>query len=167
MSDTPETPAPEGDTPEGAAPKPKRKLALIAGLAVVLLAGGGAGAWFAFGGGGESHAEAEAPAEPEGEPAYVEIPPMVVNLSSAEGRTRYLKARVTIEAATPEAAEAIKARIPAINDAFQGLLHGIRPEDVSGSTGLYRLKEEMMVRATRVAAPEKPRDILIQELVLQ
>ncbi|MCA3256178.1 MAG: flagellar basal body-associated FliL family protein [Alphaproteobacteria bacterium] len=166
MSDTPSPETPEA----GAAPaaKPKRKLVLIAGLAVVLLGGGGAGAWFAFGAGGdEAHAEAEAKAKPEGEPAYVEVPPMVVNLSSAEGRTRYLKARVTIEAESPEAAEAMKTKMPAINDAFQGLLHGIRPEDVSGSTGLYRLKEEMMVRVTRAAAPERPRDILIQELVLQ
>ena len=167
MSETPQNPpAQEDQTATGPAPKSRRKLVIFVAVACLLAAAAGAGWYFLSGDGASHEAAAEAPKE-SGEPAYVEVPAMVVNLRSVEGRTRYLKARVTIEAVDPETADRIKQRLPAIVDSFQGLLHGIRPEDIAGSTGLYRLKEEMMVRATRAAAPHRVSDILVQELVLQ
>lgn len=167
MSETPDTPAAEDAPAIEAAPKSRRKLLIVGAAALLLAAGGGGAGWyFMSGDGAHEEAAAEAPIE-GGEPAYVEVPAMVVNLRSVEGRTSYLKARVTIEAADAETADQIKQRLPAIVDSFQGLLHGIRPEDIAGSTGLYRLKEEMMVRATRAAAPHPVTDILVQELVLQ
>jgi flagellar FliL protein len=106
-------------------------------------------------------------AAPVASPQYVEVPDMMVNLRTAGGERRYLKVRVMIEAASEADKAAIEARLPAIIDGFQSFLRELRPEDLAGASGTYRIKEELMIRVNRSGGPGRARDVLVQELIQQ
>jgi flagellar FliL protein len=72
----------------------KKKIMVIGAAAAVLLLGGGGGAYYMMQGGAE-HGAAESSGHgetsgEEGKPVYVDVPPMVVNLRSADGQQRFL-----------------------------------------------------------------------------
>lgn len=146
-------------------PKPnKRKMVIAAAIgAVVLLGGAGAGVALMSGGeGGEEPAGAGVQSA-----SYVEVPPMIVNLRSGDGQARFLKLRFIVVATDPGKSEEIKEKLPVILDALQPFLRELRPEDLNGSAAVFRVKEEMMARATQVLGAGLVRDVLIQDLVQQ
>jgi flagellar FliL protein len=170
----------EGAAP--AAPKSKKKLILIGAAAGVLLLGGGGGAAMMLSGGsaragtaaegghGEVSNEAEGESghgEVAGKEAFVDVPAMVVNLRSPDGASRFLKLHFMIVPGTKGTPEGIKEKLPLILDAYQPFLRELRPEDLAGSAAVFRIKEEMLVRATDVAGAGVIKDILIQDLVQQ
>jgi flagellar FliL protein len=149
-------------------PKPPRfskRLVVIAGAVLLLiLIGGGTAAYLLLAGGpakpsAESHEEEGA--------TYVDAPPMVVNLRGADGSARFLKIRFTFVPASAAKGELIKAKLPLIVDAFQPFLRELRPEDLAGSAAVFRIREEMLVRATGAMGPGVVKDILIQDLIQQ
>ncbi len=78
---------------------------------------------------------------------FLDLPEVLVNLSNAGGdRTQYLKVKIVLE--LPDAAlhAADPAAMPRVMDAFQTYLRELRPTDLDGSAGLYRLKEELTRR---------------------
>jgi flagellar FliL protein len=166
-----------------AAPKSKKKLIIIGAAAATLLVGGGGGAFMIFGG---SSAKAEAPAEgghdeapsesegghgeggeASGKDAFVDVPAMVVNLRSPDGAARFLKVHFMLVPGPKGTADNLKDKLPLILDAYQPFLRELRPEDLAGSAAVFRIKEEMLVRATQVAGSGMVKDILIQDLVQQ
>ena len=154
--------------PAKAAPPKKNRKPLAIGAAALLVVGGGGGAaaWLMLGQGpakAEEHSE-EAEATPG---AYVEVPPMTVNLRSNDGKPRYLKLRFILVAGDPANEEKINEKLPLILDGFQPFLRELRPEDLSGSAAVFRLKEEMLTRASRVAGQGIVTDVLIQDLIQQ
>jgi flagellar FliL protein len=170
--------APEGeDAAVTEAPKKggKKKLIIIAAAAAVLLGGGGGGAYFMLGtASANSHEADAAPAEAassehgEGaETALVDVPAMVVNLRTAGGDQRYLKIHFMLVPKTAAAGEAVKGRLPAIIDAYQPFLRELRPEDLAGAAAVFRIKEELLTRASDVMGAGKVEDVLIQDLVQQ
>ncbi len=165
-----EEPAAEGDAE--AAPKAKRfsgkKLVLFVALPLLLLGGGGAGAYFMgflspLLGGGTAVAEAE-PASPS---IYYEMPEMLVNLTSTSKKPAYLKLRLNLELADSESAEKVEAMLPRIVDSFQIYLRALRIEDLQGSAGLFRLRQELLSRATTAVAHVEIRDVLFKEMLVQ
>lgn len=164
-------PAEEADEDaEAAAPveakpgaKRKKKLIIVGVAALLLLGGGGAAAWTMLGG-KDDHAAAPVA---DAAAIYVEAPPMTVNLRTADGQARYLKLRVVFSAASATEEERIKARMPAILDAYQPFLRELRPDDLSGSAAAFRIKEELLVRATGILGAGIVKDVLIQDLVQQ
>ena len=166
--------------PEKAGKFGKKKV-IIAAAGAVLLLGGGGGAYALMGGGdkpaahGEEAAEAEhgkaekgESKEGEGEAAeFVDVPPMVVNLRSADGGARVIKLHFMLVPASADKAEAIKAKLPLILDAYQPFLRELRPEDLAGSAAVFRIKEEMLVRAGDVMGKGQVKDVLIQDLIQQ
>ena len=169
---------------EGAKPAPKKskkKLIIIGAAAGVLVLGGGGGAAFMLSG-GEAKAEAaaegehgeEAPAkeeeggaEGESKEAFVDVPPMVVNLRSPDGGARFLKIRFLLVPGPKANVETLKAQLPLILDSYQPFLRELRPEDLAGSAAVFRIKEELLVRATATAGKGMVKDVLIQDLVQQ
>ena len=153
-----------GETPEGAGPKSKLKL-IIAVVAVLLIGGGGA-TWFFFfrHHGEEVHAEAPV-AKP---PSFVEVPDMLINLIGGPGeRVQYLKVKVVLEVKEEKQAEAIKPSMPRVTDIFQTYLRELRPTDLNGSVGLFRLKEELTRRVNLAIAPNQVSAVLFKEIVVQ
>ena len=57
--------------------------------------------------------------------------------------------------------------LPRVMDAFQTYLRELRPTDLDGSAGLYRLKEELTRRVNASIAPSRVNAVLFKEIVVQ
>jgi flagellar protein FliL len=150
----------------GGAPKNKLKLIIMAvGLLAVL--GGGAASWFFLFRHGEEehHAEAAPPPKP---PVFVEVPDMMVNLAGAPGeRVQYLRLKIVLELKEEKQIEAIKPTMPRVTDIFQTYVRELRPTDLNGSAGIFRLKEELTKRVNAAVAPIQVSAVLFKEVVVQ
>ena len=54
--------------------------------------------------------------------------------------------------------------MPKIIDNFQTYLRELRIDDLKGSAGMYRLREELLIRVNAGAAPIKIKDVLFKEM---
>ena len=155
------------DGGEGAAAPKKGKLKLIiAVVGILVVLGAGAGGWFFFmrGHGEEQHAEAPPPKPP----SFVDVPDMLVNLVGAPGeRVQYLKLKLVLEVKEEKQVEAIKPALPRVTDLFQTYMRELRPSDLNGSAGLFRLKEELTKRVNLALAPNQVNAVLFKEVVIQ
>ncbi len=164
MADTEQADGAAEGTEVVAAPKGKLKL-IIAAVALVLVVGGAA-TWFFFFRhyGEEMHAEAPV-AKP---PVFVDVPEMLVNLVGAPGeRVQYLKVKVVLEVKEEKQLEAIKPTMPRVTDIFQTYLRELRPSDLNGSAGLFRLREELARRVNAAISPSQVNAVLFKEIVVQ
>jgi flagellar FliL protein len=152
---------------ETAAPKSRRKLIIIGAAAVVLLAAAGGG-WFFFLSGshdGDKHAAAAPPPKP---PVFVDVPEVLVNLANAPGeRIQYLKVKVVLEVKDQPQVAQIQPSMPRVTDMFQTYMRELRPSDLNGSVGLFRLKEELTRRVNAAIAPGEINAVLFKEIVIQ
>ncbi len=152
-------------------PAGRKRLLIVIALAVLLVLGGTAGAYFM---GlmdpliakitGREMAEAEVAGK---EAVFMDLPELLVNLNTGGRRTAFLKMKVTLEVEKKEQIPTIEKLMPRIVDNFQIYLREIRIEDLRGSAGLYRLREEMLQRVNAAAAPAKVTDVLFKELLIQ
>jgi flagellar FliL protein len=152
-----------------AAPAPKSKLKLmiaIAGLVVIL--GGGAATWFLIFRGGHSSEVKQAEVAAAKPPVFMDVPEMLVNMTGAPGeRVQYLKVKVVLEIKEEKQVEAIKPALPRVTDIFQTYLRELRPTDLNGSAGLFRLKEELTRRVNAAVSPNHVTAVLFKEIVVQ
>jgi flagellar FliL protein len=162
----------EGEQPEASKKRFGKKFLLIAGgggLALVLALG--AGAYFFFFSGSSSSAGKMVTAQ--GAPlvapqvAYYDMPDIVVNIQSADGSPAYLKLSVALELDNSEEKPGLQALMPRVVDQFQGYLRELRVDDLHGSAGVVRLKEELLRRINVAAAPFPVRDVLLKEMIIQ
>jgi flagellar protein FliL len=98
---------------------------------------------------------------------FYDMPAIVVNIQSADSSTAYLKLSVALELAAPEEKPGIQALMPRIVDQFQGYLRELRVDDLHGSAGVLRVKEELLRRINAAAAPYPVRDVLLKEMIVQ
>jgi flagellar FliL protein len=149
-----------------AAPKKSRKKLIIMAAAALLLVGGGGATWFFFfrAHGEETRAEVAAPKPP----IFLDVPEVLVNLVGAPGeRIQYLKVKVVLEVKEEKQVETIKPTMPRVSDIFQTYMRELRPSDLNGSAGLFRLKEELTRRVNVVVAPSQVNAVLFKEIVIQ
>lgn len=162
--------APEaGDSEEAPKKKKSKKLLLILVPVVLLLGGGGAAYVMGIFGGNEDPAVAKKKAAEEARKqiVYYPVPEILVNLSGSGGKTHYLKIKVSLELANKTEIPKVEAVLPRIIDNFQVYLRELRVEDLRGSAGLYRLREELLARVNVAAAPAKVSDVLFKEMLVQ
>jgi flagellar protein FliL len=158
-------------TDEGAAPEIKKsrggmplKKIIIAAVAIAAVGGGGFGA-FELLLMGRSHHDATPAAKPA---VFVDLPEVLVNLSNTgNDRTQYLKVKVVLELPDQQLMQQIQPVMPRVLDTFQTYLRELRPTDLDGSSGLYRLKEELTRRVNAAIAPNKVSAVLFKEIVVQ
>ena len=142
---------------------PSLKVMIIAAAGLLLIGGGGAGAFFYFG--HASHAKPVAAAKPA---IFVDLPDVLVNLANAgTDRTQYLKVKIVLEVPDPSVVGQIQPLMPRVMDAFQTYLRELRPTDLDGSAGLYRLKEELTRRVNAAVSPNRITAVLFKEIVVQ
>jgi flagellar protein FliL len=159
-----------GDGEEGKAGGKRKlplKLIIIAAGGLVVLGGGGWGAYhFLFAGKAQEAAAAAPQIKP---PAFLDMPEVLVNLSTSGGseRTQYLKVKVVLELPDQEMSAQIQPVMPRLMDTFQTYLRELRPTDLDGSAGLYRLKEELTRRVNAAIAPSRINAVLFKEIVVQ
>ena len=140
------------------------KMIMIAAAALVLVVGVGTTAWLVLGGAKETKA-AVVNAKPA---VFVDLPEVLVNLSNTgSDRTQYLKVKVVLELSDQLLMQQIQPVMPRVMDTFQTYLRELRPTDLDGSAGLYRLKEELTRRVNAAIAPNKVNAVLFKEIVVQ
>jgi flagellar protein FliL len=61
----------------------------------------------------------------------------------------------------------VQTTMPRVMDAFQTYLRELRPSDLEGSAGLYRLKEELTRRVNVAVAPGRINAVLFKEIIVQ
>jgi flagellar protein FliL len=154
------------DAKDAAAPKRRFSLKLIIMVVggVVGLSALGGGGYFFFG----RHADTAAAATTVKPPIFVDMPDVLVNLSSSGGdRTQYLKVKIALELPDEAVSAQIQPIMPRLLDTFQTYLRELRPTDLDGSAGLYRLKEELTRRVNASIAPNRINAVLFKEIVVQ
>lgn len=147
----------------------KKKLLIIGPIALLLLGGGG---WFGLSWLGVFDQAGDVAMNEDGTPLpkpafYHELPEMVVNLNSSEARTQYLKMKITLEVSDRQVASAIQPNLPRVLDLFQVYLRELRAQDLEGSQGIYRLKEELLKRINLAVYPSRVNRILFKEIIVQ
>jgi flagellar protein FliL len=164
----------EAEGEEGKAAPAKRKLSLklilIAVGGFVALGAIGFGAYHFFFAGHKAEAAAAAAAANQVKPpVFLDLPDVLVNLSNSGGgdRTQYLKVKVVLELSDQALSAQLQALMPRIMDTFQTYLRELRPTDLDGSAGLYRLKEELTRRVNAEIAPNHINAVLFKEIVVQ
>jgi len=158
---------------EGEGQEPRRRalsgkkliLFIIAPLLLLLLVGGGA-AWF-FLGGEEPPPVAETAPQPAKALVYYNLPEILVNLNAAGRRSSFLKMTISLELENQADIPRIQAVMPRIVDNMQSYLRELRAEDLRGSAGLFRLREELLARVNAASQPAKVNDVLFQEVLVQ
>ncbi len=171
--------AAKAETPEGEATEAKgggKKKLLVLAVPVLLLVIG-AGLWFGgilpplLGMGPKpEEAAAEAPTTtnaPPPRPAYVELPEIVSNLNAPGRRPSFVRLRARLEISREADVAAVQAAMPRLIDLFATYLREVRPEELRGSAGTHRLREELMARASLAAHPARVTDVLFLEILIQ
>ncbi|MFT5438811.1 MAG: flagellar FliL protein [Alphaproteobacteria bacterium] len=146
-----------------------KKIVLFFVLPILLLAGSGAGIVMSGLLDGEA-TDKKAPhaAQPEEmRTVFYDLPEMLVNLNSTGRRLNYLKIQVSLELTSDVAVEKLKVLSPRIVDNFQVYLRELRVEDLRGSAGIYRLREELLARVNSAVRPTKVKDVLFKEMLVQ
>ncbi|WP_343559771.1 flagellar basal body-associated FliL family protein [Kiloniella sp. b19] len=150
-----------------------KKLVLFIVLPLLLILGGGAAAFFLGVFDPPPEETVEEVVEEEGPPAlgpsvFHDMPELLVNLSSTSGnRTSFLKIVISLELTSDLDIPAVEAVMPRIVDNFQVYLRELRVEDLRGSAGIQRLREELLLRVNASAAPVVVKDVLFQEMLVQ
>ena len=150
----------------------KKKLFIIVGLVLLLVVGGAAAAYFTglmqplmdMIGGGEQQVEGDAVAQ---DAVFYDLPELLVNLSSAGRKSTFLKIKISLELVRPEDVPKVESVMPKIIDNFQAYLRELRVEDLKGSAGMYRLREELLKRVGAAIAPATVNDVLFKEMLVQ
>ena len=158
----------------GAEGAPKKKLAgktliLFIVLPLLVVIGGGVGAYFMFfaGKSDEQAAGKEEAKKPPKPMVFYNLPELLVNLNGQGRRSSFLKISLSLELDDANDIPKIEAVLPRIVDAFQTYMRELRPEDLRGSAGLYRLREELLARVNTSAQPAKVNDVLFKEMLIQ
>lgn len=163
----------DGETPAPAkGGKSKKKLLMLAAGGILLVAGGVGGAFYAgmldgVLGLGSGPGDGAVAGTESAEPVFYELPDIVVSLNTGERKSRFLKVRVNLELATTDDLPQIERVMPRIMDHFQVYLRELRIEDINGSAGTFRLREELLKRVSASARPAKINDVLFVEMIMQ
>ena len=148
-----------------------KRIVLVAAPVLLLLIGGGTAATLFLGGESEKSAAvdpvAAAAASGDTQIVYVDLPDLLVNLKSTDRNSSYLKLSITLEVKGQAQADAVKTMMPRVTDSFQVYLRELRIDDLSGSAGMFRLKEELLRRVNTTIAPLKINDVLFKEMLVQ
>ena len=167
---------PEGEGADGAPKKGligkllSKKMLIIAVPALLLVvSGGGAGTYFLLIKKSDKTQEAKADDVPLTPPkvAFSDMQDILVNIQGSDGTPAYLKLAVSLELEDDAQKAALQPLMPRITDQFQAYLRELRLDDLKGSAGVLRLKEELLRRVNVAAAPYHVRDVLLKEMIVQ
>ncbi len=151
-----------------------KQIILFVFLPLVLICGIGAGLYFSgvLGGDREVAAVGEGnglDSEQAGprNSVFYELPELLVNLNTTGRRASFLKLKVSLELGSEDDIEKLEAVMPRVVDNFQVYLRELRVEDLRGSAGIHRLREELLARVKVAAQPAVIHDILFKEMLVQ
>ena len=149
-----------------------KKILMIAVPALLLVLGGGGAGLYLFvlkshGTDKDKLAKTESPPLTPPQVAFSDVPDILVNIQSNDGTPAYLKLSLSLELDNDLEKTGMTALMPRLVDQFQSYLRELRIDDLKGSQGVLRLKEELLRRVTAAAAPYKVRDVLLKQMIIQ
>ncbi len=176
MSDEEKSEAGEDDLAEGLEQKKTsgKKIIIIVAAAVLVLGLGGGAAFYFMSGDEEEQAvdlehggqETELVEQEPSELLFLELEPMLVNLDTAGGKPKYLKLTISLEVDKQLSLDELNKKMPRIIDQFQTYLRQLRIEDLNGSAGMFRLKEELLIKVNDAVYPTRVNDVLFKEMLI-
>lgn len=98
---------------------------------------------------------------------FFDLPEMLVNLNTAGRRPTFLKMQVSLELENEADVARLRTLSPRIIDNFQVYLRELRIDDLRGSAGVYRLREELLARVNAAVRPARVKDVLFKEMLVQ
>ena len=101
------------------------------------------------------------------EVAYFEINDLLINLNSEGKKAHFLKISVSMELKKMEDKAKLEKLKPKIIDQFQVYLRELRVEDLRGSAGLQKIRSELLLRVSTIAAPVKIKDLYFRDMLVQ
>lgn len=154
-----------------------KKLIIIIAVILLLVVGGLAAAYYTGALDGviamitgrsstEQNADAET-GETGGRAVFYDLEEILVNLNTGGRKSSFLKIRVSLELEKETDVPIIERVMPRIVDNFQVYLRELRIDDLKGSAGMYRLREELLRRVSAATAPAKVKDVLFKEMLVQ
>jgi flagellar FliL protein len=149
-----------------AIPKKKKKKTLIVILLIALSICGGVGGYITTQKKKKPEGE-EKPKEAVAKTVFYDMDEIIVNLNTSGKGVSFLKLRLTLEVTKAADIKALDELMPKIQDALQLYLRELRPIDLQGSVGLYRLREEILLRINKVVYPAQVSDILFKDVLVQ
>jgi len=157
-----------------------KKIVLFIALPVLLLAGVGGAVMMSgiFDSKDEKHVEVVAKEEAGQEEkkaaksktpvvVYFDLPELLVNLNSSSRRPSFLKLKLSLELESAEQIAHLETLQPRIIDNFQVYLRELRIEDLRGSAGIYRMREELLARVNASVHPTIVKNVLFKEVLVQ
>lgn len=172
MAESEETP----QKPSG----PNKNLIIIVAVLAALIIGGGAFFFLSKGKKAEEKKEEEptAQVEEEGgssedkdkkakEKTFLPLPELIVNLKNAKGKNTILRATFVLYMANEKNREHVSHYIPLITDQFQTFLRELDVVDVQGSSGIERIRQELLSRINQIVAPIKVKEVLVKDFLVQ
>ena len=78
-----------------------------------------------------------------------------------------MKVKISLEIGSHEDIPRIEHTMPRIIDNFQVYLRELRLEDIKGAAGMYRLREELLLRVSTAVAPIQVKDVLFRVMLIQ
>ncbi|MBS0236563.1 MAG: flagellar basal body-associated FliL family protein [Proteobacteria bacterium] len=168
----------EGEGGEGVSQnkgkRPKLAIIIASVFALILIASAGLFVMKKLStGGGHQSSNAEHGGAEHGEgakgpsKAFIDVDPFLVNLNTGGKGASFLKLKIKLEVSDPKDRSTIEENMPKIRDIFQLYLRELRPSDMQGSVGLYRLREELLLRVNKLTYPAQVADILFDEVLVQ
>lgn len=144
-------------------PRKSRKGLILASILTFAMAGGGFAAGYLGlvplpGGHSESH-EDEKP-----HVAFVPVAPVVISVSGLAGVT-HLRFAAEIEVDPAHKAE-VEALIPRVVDVFNSYLRAVDPALFSERAALVKVRAQLLRRVQLILGPDRARDLLVTEFVL-
>lgn len=154
-----------------------KKIVLFILLPLLLLVGVGAGSAIMLGIMDEEEPPPEVVADEENQEVvdeqpstqaiFFDVPDLIVNLNTNGRKTTFLKIKISLEVGDPEDVDAVNQNLPRIVDNFQVYLRELRVEDLQGSAGMFRLREELLRRVNLAVRPARVKDVLFKEMLVQ
>ncbi|MCA3629923.1 MAG: flagellar basal body-associated FliL family protein [Methylobacterium sp.] len=144
----------------------RKKLIVISVVSALLAAGAGGGYYFWQ---RSKAAEVDKAAQLKKKAFFFDLPEITVNLASAPGQERpaYLRLKLALEVDDQKIIAEIQPLMPRVIDSLQVFLRELRPTDLEGSAGLYRLKEELVRRVNASIYPARIEAILFKDVLVQ
>lgn len=150
--------------------KSKKRLFIMIGLLVMVLAGGSAAAWFFMRPAPGAHHEENAdPAKP---PVFVILDSFTVNLTPDEdGGEKYLQVALTLQVAEEKDAEEIKLHMPQVRSRILLLLSSKKASELLIPEGKTKLTQEIVKEVNKPfylkGEPQKVTNVFFTSFVIQ
>ena len=150
-----------------------KKLILFVVLPLLLVVGAAAGLWFSgalgplMSGVGPAAEPVQVQEQRATQTVYWDLPDILVNLRTDGPRPSFLKISISLELERAEDRAAIEKVMPRVTDTFQVYLRELRADQLQGSAGLIRLREELLSRINAAVRPARVRDVLFKEMLIQ